>query len=66
MISGALAEYGISISSMVQLESHEKDNYVPIVLLTHEALEKSMDQALRKILEFDFVKKDHLRLRIFE
>ncbi|MGI6124752.1 MAG: homoserine dehydrogenase, partial [Acetivibrionales bacterium] len=31
MISGVLAENGISISSMVQLESHEKDNYVPIV-----------------------------------
>jgi len=66
MISGVLAEHNISISSMVQLESHEKDNYVPIVLLTHEALEKSMEQALEKILKFDFVKKDYLRLRIFE
>ncbi|NLX63932.1 MAG: homoserine dehydrogenase [Clostridiaceae bacterium] len=66
MISGVLAEHNISISSMVQLESHEKDNYVPIVLLTHQALEKSMEQALQKILKFDFVKKDYLRLRIFE
>lgn len=65
MISGVLADYGISISSMVQLESHEKDNYVPIVLLTHEALEKSMEQALQKIVKFDFVKEDYLRLRIF-
>ncbi|NMA67190.1 MAG: homoserine dehydrogenase [Clostridiaceae bacterium] len=65
-ISGVLAEHGISISSMVQLESHGKDNYVPIVLLTHEALEKSMDQALQKIVKFDFVKEDYLRLRIFE
>lgn len=66
MISGVLAEHNISISSMVQLESHGKDNYVPIVLLTHEALEKSMELALQKILKFDFVKKDYLRLRIFE
>lgn len=66
MISGVLAEHGISISSMVQLESHEKDNYIPIVLLTHEALEKSMEQALQKIVKFDFVKEDYLRLRIFE
>ena len=65
-ISGVLADNNISISSMVQLESHEKDNYVPIVLLTHEALEKSMEQALQKILKFDFVKDDFLRLRIFE
>lgn len=66
MISGVLAENNISISSMVQLESHEKDNYVPIVLLTHEALEKSMEQALQKIVKFDFVKENYLRLRIFE
>lgn len=66
MISGVLAENNISISSMVQLESHEKDNYVPIVLLTHEALEKSMEQALKKIVKFDFVKENYLRLRIFE
>lgn len=66
MISGVLAENNISISSMVQLESHEKDNYVPIVLLTHEALEKSMEKALQKIVKFDFVKDNYLRLRIFE
>ncbi|HZK26393.1 MAG TPA: homoserine dehydrogenase [Thermoclostridium sp.] len=64
-ISGVLAEHGISISSMVQLETHEKDNYVPIVLLTHEALEKSMKRALEKIVKFEFVKEDYLRLRIF-
>lgn len=64
-ISGVLADHGISISSMVQLETHEKDNYVPIVLLTHEALEKSMKRALEKIVKFEFVKEDYLRLRIF-
>lgn len=66
MISGVLAEHGISISSMVQLESHEKDNYVPIVLLTHAAPEKAMEQALQKIVNFDFVRNDYLRLRMFE
>lgn len=64
-ISGILADHGISISSMVQLETHEKENYVPIVLLTHEALEKSMKQALEEILQFEFVKENYLRLRIF-
>lgn len=66
MISGVLAEYGISISSMVQLENEEKDNYIPIVLLTHEAKENSMEQALQKILKFDFVREDYLRMRIFK
>lgn len=64
-ISGILADYKISISSMVQLETHERDNYVPIVLLTHEASEKYMEQALQKIMQFEFVKENFLRLRIF-
>ena len=64
-ISGVLADYKISIASMVQLETHERDNYVPIVLLTHEASEKSMEQALKEIMRFEFVKENYLRLRIF-
>ena len=65
-ISGVLAEQGISISSMVQLETKEKDNCVPIVLLTHEAPEKSMEAALAKIRQFDFIVEEGLRLRLFQ
>jgi hypothetical protein len=50
---------------MVQLEKLERDNYVPIVLLTHEASEKSMEEALKIIREFEFVKENFLRLRLF-
>lgn len=64
-ISGVLGEKGISISSMVQLETHEKDNYVPIVLLTHKASEEAMEEALREIGKFDFVRDNYLRLRLF-
>jgi homoserine dehydrogenase len=64
-ISGVLAENNISISSMIQLETHGKDNYVPIVLLTHKASEKSMKKALQEIIRFEFVKENYLRLRIF-
>jgi len=64
-IAGALAENCISISSVVQLEAHERDNYVPLVILTHEALEKAMDRALASIKEFSFVRDDLLRLRLF-
>jgi homoserine dehydrogenase len=38
-ISGILGEEKVSISSVMQLETHEKDNYVPLVILTHKALE---------------------------
>lgn len=64
-ISGVLGKKEISISSMVQLETHEKDNYVPIVLLTHEASEQAMAEALQEIGKFDFVKENYLRLRLF-
>lgn len=65
-ISGVLAEQGISISSMVQLETKERDHCVPIVLLTHEAPEKAMEEALRRIREFDFIVEEGLRLRLFQ
>lgn len=64
-ISGILGEHRISISSMVQLETHEQDHYIPIVLLTHEASERDMAQALTKIGQLDVVKANYLRLRLF-
>ncbi|NLW56778.1 MAG: homoserine dehydrogenase [Firmicutes bacterium] len=65
-ISGVFGKYGISISSVVQLETHGEKNYVPIVLLTHEAPEKAMFKALDEIKKFDFVRPDLLRLRLFK
>lgn len=64
-IAGVLGQYGISIASMVQLETHETDHYVPLVLLTHEASEEAMNQALDVISKFDFVRENYLKLRLF-
>ena len=64
-ISGTLGDYGISIASMVQLEAHEFDHYVPIVLLTHEASEEAMARALEVIGKFDYVRENYLKLRLF-
>jgi hypothetical protein len=38
---------------------------VPIVILTHEASEYDMDQALQRIGKFDFVQENYLRMRLF-
>ena len=65
MLFRSLGDHEISISSMVQPETEGKDGFVPIVLLTHEALESQMEQAIQKILKFDFVNKDFLRMRVF-
>lgn len=64
-IAGVLGKYGISISSVIQLETHGQKDVVPIVLLTHKAPEKAMDNALTEIAAFDFVRFDILRLRLF-
>src|SRR5690606_32914313 len=48
-IAGVIGENNISISAVVQLEAHGEKEFVPIVLLTHEAPEKSLNKALRKI-----------------
>lgn len=63
-IAGALAENQISISSVVQLETHLRENYVPLVILTHEAPERAMARALETIRGLGFVREE-LRLRLF-
>ncbi|MGQ9780453.1 MAG: homoserine dehydrogenase [Bacillota bacterium] len=64
-IAGALAENAISISSVVQLETHGRENYVPVVILTHRAPEQAMERALATIRTFGFVRDEPLRLRLF-
>jgi homoserine dehydrogenase len=55
-ITGALGKHGISISSMVQTAHEANDNApVPIVIMTHEAMEGSVQAALEEIDRLDFV-----------
>ena len=55
-ITGALGKHGISISSMVQTAHEANDNApVPIVIMTHEAVEGSIQAALEEFDRLDFV-----------
>jgi homoserine dehydrogenase len=47
-ISGILADYKISIASVTQKERH-KEHAVPIVMMTHEAIESDLRKALKRI-----------------
>jgi homoserine dehydrogenase len=59
-ISGILGKYDISIASMVQPERHAAEA-VPIVFMTHEAVEMNVRKALDEIDQLDFVQeKTHL------
>ena len=64
-ISGILADYNISIASVVQKERKE-DAYVPIVMLTYEATEESLGLAKEKIDALPFVGGESVYMRIEE
>jgi homoserine dehydrogenase len=62
-ISGILGKRNISIASVIQKERSEKSN-VPIVMLTHEAKEKDMCDAINEINALDIVFSNTKVIRI--
>ena len=64
-IASVLGKHGISISSMVQTAHDEGDSaLVPIVIMTHEAVEGSVQNALAEIDSFDFICEKTTFIRI--
>ncbi|MCS7199596.1 MAG: homoserine dehydrogenase [Caldimicrobium sp.] len=63
-ISGILGNYGISISSVVQIGRQIRKGAVPVVMLTHETKEERVIGALKEIDCLDVVKARTKRLRI--
>jgi homoserine dehydrogenase len=64
-ISGVLGRFNISISSVLQLESHGADGSVPLVILTHKASEEDMSRAIAEIAGFPFIRDKVFRMRLF-
>ncbi len=64
-IAGSLGGHGISIESMVQT-AHEADDTapVPIVIMTHEAREGAIQQALAEIDQLDIICQKTVFIRI--
>jgi homoserine dehydrogenase len=60
-----LGEHGISIASVLQKEATTSGR-VPVVILTHEALESEIAEAMRKIDKTDIAQAPSVRLRIEE
>jgi len=65
-ITRILADSRISIDAMVQKEPGEGEQRVDIVLLTHRALEKNVDAALRRIEKLPTVLGRVTRIRLEE
>ena len=64
-IASSLGQHGISIASVLQKEQ-QAGTYVPVVVVTHQAAEHSVDEALREIGAMDIVDAPTVRLRIEE
>jgi homoserine dehydrogenase len=62
-ISGILGEQGISIASVIQ-KGRRAEEGVSIFMLTHEAQEEKMQQALQQIDHLPFVLKKTMLIRI--
>jgi len=64
-ISGILAKYKISISSVTQKE-RRRTKIVPIIMLTHEAQERRLNKALDKIDKLPFIKRKTVKIYLEE
>jgi homoserine dehydrogenase len=62
-IATVLGKFSISIASVLQKESTE-ESCVPVVMLTHKAVEKNVRDALAEIETMEFIKKKTHVIRI--
>ena len=63
-ITRILADLGISIDAMIQKEPDEGQEQVDIIILTHETVEKNIDQAIAKIESLPTIPGKVTRLRL--
>ncbi len=61
-ISGVLGNHNISIASVIQKEVN--DAYVPLIIVTHEAIESEMFTCIKEIEDFEFVKDSVTIIRV--
>lgn len=62
-VSGVLGEHNISIASMIQ-KGRDEAAAVPIVMLTHQAVEGDMRRALQKINALDVIAQETMCIRV--
>jgi homoserine dehydrogenase len=62
-VSGVLAEHNISISAVIQ-KGRMVEGYVPVVMVTHEAIEKNLEEAKAEIDRLPFVRGESVHIRI--
>jgi homoserine dehydrogenase len=64
-VSGILANYSISISAVIQ-KGRQENGYVPIVMLTHQAVERNLKKAKAEIDTLPDIMGESVHIRIEE
>ncbi len=63
-VASILSENGINIESVMQRESEEHDGVIPMMMLTHEVLEKQIRLAIASIEALDDVEERVVMIRV--
>ncbi len=63
-ITRILSENGISIEAILQKEPEQQGGMVPLIMLTHEVVEKNMDAAIAQIEALSTVEDSIMRIRV--
>ena len=63
-VAGILGDAGISIEAMQQKQPLEGETEVPLVMLTHNVLERQMNEAIEKIEALDVIRAGVTRIRV--
>jgi homoserine dehydrogenase len=61
-ISGVLGVHNISIASVMQKEVNE--GFVPLIIVTHDAVENNMLKCIDEIQKFTFIKEKVILIRV--
>ncbi len=62
-ISGILGKHDISIASVIQ-HGRDEESAVPIVMMTHEAVERNVSKALATIDELEVISAKTIVIRV--
>ncbi len=63
-VAGILADGGISIEAMQQIQPPEGETEVPLVMLTHRVRERQMNEAIAAIEALDTIRGNVTRIRV--
>jgi homoserine dehydrogenase len=63
-VTRILGDLAISIEAILQKQDAQADNVVPIIILTHPVVERSMDQAIARIEALSAIRGRVVRIRL--